>query len=303
MPWKPFLLIPVAIASGMFACMVAAGDLGVLQGPLPAAADIKREMDGRGYFIVRNFYTPEEIESMRLAVYKAIHEQSVLIIPGKPGTPGLAVTDFLAQKGLARLHHLHDDPRMLALLDRVFGSREAYRFCAHNGLTVNSVFVWHKDTLKKQYARYQKLPLFEDALGDGGHFIIKVCIYLQDHSADDNALTLLPATHTEPEVLPPRWEQNVTTLHPAVGDIVVFEQRISHRGMVSGAPVAQDRVLLMFGYGKNNRYTDEFEAGTRRRQADQWREGVQHARIAKKKPFNFHLLGFRPFGNNSMTTA
>jgi hypothetical protein len=136
-----------------------------------------------------------------------------------------------------------------------------------NQIVVNKWIPWHKDWLNGDYARYQKLPLFQDATGDGGHFIVKVAIYLQDHAHNDDALTVIPGSHVVPRIAV--RESETTPLHPAVGSLVVFEQRITHRGTTKKTRFGTGgmRLLVSLGFGKRNNYTDEFERGTMARQA------------------------------------
>ena len=52
-----------------------------------------------------------------------------------------------------------------------------------------------------------------------------------------------------------------------LGDVIIFDQRITHRGMVK--QVKYPRILISFGFGKNNIFTDNFEKGTIVRQDSQ----------------------------------
>jgi hypothetical protein len=145
---------------------------------------------------------------------------------------------------------------------------------------VNRWVPWHKDWLNGDYARYQKLPLFQDVTGDGGHFIVKVAIYLQDHAHNDDALTVIPGSHVVPKIAVRKSETQ--PLHPAVGSLVVFEQRITHRGTSKRMRIGTGgmRLLVSLGFGKRNNYTDEFERGTMARQADQTRMATK-AQLAR----------------------
>jgi len=103
----------------------------------------------------------------------------------------------------------------------------------------------------------------------GGHSIVKVLIYLQDHSDDDDAITIVPGSHRSPELS----KAGAKTLRLAKGSVIIFEQRATHRGRspldaLRGA-LNPERVLVSLGYGRDNIYTDQFERGTRARQANQ----------------------------------
>lgn len=88
-------------------------------------------------------------------------------------------------------------------------------------------------------------------------------IYLEDHSNDNNALKVVSKSHMEREIITDKFIQ----LKPKLGDIVIFDQRITHTG--ADNVYEDDRILLSFGFGKNNIFTDNFEKGTVIRQNDQ----------------------------------
>merc|ERR1712232_887817 len=51
-----------------------------------------------------------------------------------------------------------------------------------------------------------------------------------------------------------------------MGDAVVFDQRISHAGNTYYNPLGPGRLFMQVGFGRANRFTDEFERGTLERQ-------------------------------------
>ena len=88
-------------------------------------------------------------------------------------------------------------------------------------------------------------------------------IYLEDHSNDDNAIKVVAKSHMEREIITDKFIQ----LKPKLGDVVIFDQRITHRG--AEKPYDGHRILISFGFGKNNIFTDNLEKGTIQRQNDQ----------------------------------
>jgi hypothetical protein len=57
-----------------------------------------------------------------------------------------------------------------------------------------------------------------------------------------------------------------------IGDVLIFDQRITHRGMEKYPPnrFNNPRILVSFGFGENNNlFTDNFEQGTFKRQEKQ----------------------------------
>jgi len=95
------------------------------------------------------------------------------------------------------------------------------------------------------------------------HEIVKVMFYLQDHLHDEQAMKVIPGSHVLDRT---PWERGYTALHPKMGDAVIFDQRISHAGNTHYNPFGAGRLFMQVGFGKKNRFTDEFERGTVARQ-------------------------------------
>ena len=118
--------------------------------------------------------------------------------------------------------------------------------------------------------------------------ILKALIYLQDHTDNDHALQVIDGSHRIPR---PKGKSS-RQLRPRKGSVVFFEQRMTHRGQTESSllpeplPVAgrsEPRVVITIGYGANNVYTDEFETGTRVRQA-RMVEGCPSSGLAASVP-------------------
>jgi ectoine hydroxylase-related dioxygenase (phytanoyl-CoA dioxygenase family) len=270
------------------------GAAGLARSPTERAASLRVDVDHfkrHGFAVIPDVFDADEIGAFRAAILRqlgsgllphtAAHPAGNATAAFASGAAATSIADFASLRGFELVTSLIVDPRIHAVLAQVFGGAEAYRFCSHNGIGINRAVGWHKDWLNNQYASYQRLPLFADATGDGGHFIVKVAIYLQDHSQNREALTLIPGSHTDPVVRP--TDATATVLHPARGALVVFNQLVTHRGRQPGgaraAAAESMRVLVSLGFGKRNNYTDEFEAGTVRRQADQLRSGQKRMRL------------------------
>ena len=84
-------------------------------------------------------------------------------------------------------------------------------------------------------------------------------IYLQE----GHGLKIIPNSNQE---------RNISIINPVLinhklGDVIIFDQRITHRGMEK--QTKNQRILISFGFGKNNIFTDNFEKGSIQRQNDQ----------------------------------
>lgn len=207
-----------------------------------------------GFVIVEDVFPADEIDALRSAV---LAQQA----HGLTSLGGWTVPDFLSMPQFEFMHSLVASPRLHEALSAVFDGKDSYRFCGHNDIGVDRLSGWHKDKLNDQYATYQTLPLWP--LGDGaaadGHFIVKAALYLQDHARDQNALRVVPRSHVTPSMR----TAGSRFLHPRKGSLLIFEQRITHRGQAMQG--AAGRVLVSFGFGRPNRCASDSSAHAHRR--------------------------------------
>ena len=217
---------------------------------------------GYGYTIVRGLFSQERLGAARKAI---IDYMAANVLP--ENASGKFLPDFIGLPALAEVTALKDDPRLLDILGEIFGD-QPYRFCGHCDIGINRVVSgWHKDILNGAYVSYQKVSPWSTGPAGETYQIVKVGLYLEDHSGDDNALQVVPGSH-----LVERLETvGALRLRPAFGDCVIFDQRITHRGMERTIKAAEPRIMVTFGFGADNFFTDSFEAGTRARQKEQLR--------------------------------
>jgi hypothetical protein len=221
---------------------------------------LAEELQRNGYVIAKGVFTPAEISAAREAVVSYAASQPTLA-----NASGKFLPDFLEIGALAPVAALCSSPALKVALDDCFGG-SSYRFCGHNDIGINRVVSgWHKDILNGNYVGYMKTSPWATGPSGETYQILKVGIYLEDHTSDPNALQVIPGSHLWADMRLP----NPLRLRPALGDCVAFDQRITHRGMER--QVEGTRIMVSFGYGANNFFTDAFEAGTRARQRDQLR--------------------------------
>ena len=209
-----------------------------------------------GYVICENIFSSEELDACKEEINAYVRDNPSKIVVAE----GLNIVDFLGRHNLPITHKLKDLHRVHYTLKIIFGG-DNYRFCSHNDIGINRVVGWHKDKLNNQYAKYQIHDIWGN-VEDEKHEIVKVAVYLQDHSDNNGALQVVPGSHLHRELN----HGGSIYLHPKKGDVVIFDQRITHRGMETQC--ADTRILISLGFGKNNIFTDEFEQGTIRRQND-----------------------------------
>jgi len=229
---------------------------------------MKEEYEKNGYIICKNVFTEQELDNCKAEIlaYIKTNRNKVLKNGG-----GITIPDFINQhSSLVQTIQLKENKKIHETLQILFGGTN-YRFCSHNDIGINRIVGWHKDKLNGKYANFEKHDIWqpisiknEDNTQDEvKHQIVKVLIYLEDHTHDNDGLKLVPGSHVKREI----YEQGAIQLHSQKGDVVIFNQRINHRGMAKQCP--DNRILVSFGFGRNNVFTDEFEKGTIQRQKDQ----------------------------------
>lgn len=219
------------------------------------------ELKENGYIIINNFYSIDDIIKMRkIILHNMILKKNMLNLGNNSGSKPdfLRDSDFNSLVPLLKLNDLHKT------MKEIFNN-QSFHLCFHNDIGLNRIVNWHKDTLNNQYKYYQKTNIWTIQDGEK-HEIYKVLIYLQDHTHDNNGLTIIDKSHLIPEIYIDN--SNKKTIHSKIGDIVIFDQRITHRGQQDNFGNI-DRILISLGFGKNNIFTKEFEQGTIRRQNDQ----------------------------------
>ena len=213
-----------------------------------------------GYIIIKNFYNMSDIIKMRhIIIDKMINKKNMLNLGNNSGSK----PDFLRDpmfKNLIPLLKLND---IHNIMKSIFNA--PFHLCYHNDIGINRIVNWHKDTLNNQYKVYQKKNIWLEYEGEK-HEIYKFLIYLQDHSTNNNGLQLIEKSHLNPNIN--ITIENKKYINSSIGDIVIFDQRITHRGQFENYNKI-DRILISIGFGKNNIFTKEFEEGTQKRQNDQ----------------------------------
>jgi len=208
-----------------------------------------------GFVIVENIFTKEQLINCKNTIINYINNNKCI----KNGK-GLTIPDFIKIPELLEVANLKNSIELNKILEIILSKN--YRFCQHNDIGINRQCGWHKDKLNGIYSKYETIDIWSEHQNEK-HEIVKVLIYLEDHSNDNNALRIVPKSHINRKIVIDKYIQ----LKPKLGDIVIFDQRITHRGAENA--YRDYRILVSFGFGKNNIFTDNFEKGTVLRQNDQ----------------------------------
>jgi hypothetical protein len=220
--------------------------------------EVEQFYNKNGYYVFTNVLSHTEIDEYRNEIMTYLSQNKNIIMKN---CNGFTIPDYIKLPQLEKSASLKEHSKIHANLEILFNGLN-YRFCSHNDIGINRMVGWHKDKLNGHYEKYQKHDIWGSAENEK-HEIVKVAVYLQDHGNNNGALQVVPGSHMKREINP----CGSIYLHPQKGDIVIFDQRITHRGM--DTQCADTRILVSLGFGKNNIFTDEFEEGTIQRQNDQ----------------------------------
>ena len=217
--------------------------------------DSKEFYDKNGYIILKNIFSEKQIDEYKQEILLYIKNNKTIKNAG-----GITIPDFIKQSTLSKTALIKENTQINNKLQELLGSN--YRFCSHNDIGINRVVGWHKDKLNGEVSKYETVDIWSEYNGQK-HEIVKVLIYLQDHSNNNDGLKIVLRSQKNKKIDTKGWIQ----LNPSLGDVIIFDQRITHRGM--NKPVKNRRILISFGFGKNNIFTDNFEKGTIIRQNKQ----------------------------------
>jgi len=167
-------------------------------------------------------------------------------------------------------------PALHAVLRDAFRGR-AYAELGFCDIQVNTSVAWHRDVLHGQLARFQTHDLWTKYRKDT-YSMFRLIMYLQDHRNDSSALAVSPGTHLlRGQSTNPGSKQDVPFngakfVHPALGDAVLIDMRLMHRGRHKPAPWGT-RVVVQLTFGaQNSSFTRDWARGDTIRRRDQMRK-------------------------------
>lgn len=207
-----------------------------------------------GFVIIKNFFDFEDVNKM-----EKIAKSYFQSIGRFSNSIGRAKPDWIKEKRLEDLRQLVQMDRIRDVISETVG--EEVFFIGHNDLHMNRSVPWHKDRLNGEARKFELNNPWEVVNGEEMK-IYKINIYLQEHVNTNDGLILRVGSHKYKNlerglVVEPRIE---------VGDVIVFDQRISHKATWNGK---RDRLLISLGFGVDNLFFDQFRLGTQFRQNKQ----------------------------------
>ena len=184
------------------------------------------------------------------------------------------VPGFAWDPALEPIHRMITSiPKLLDALQDLLGH---YRVLSRDELYIDRSGTDHTDMLADQNAivnaynqhlgltsrgqMYSQLPNNES------HRIATVAVYLQDHMANNQSLRVKPRSHLA-HLPVSKVRTPAHTLHPRIGDMIVFDSRLVHSaqprvfGNFKHDVRGPHRTSVSITFGRNNAFSDACERG------------------------------------------
>ncbi|MEN2980370.1 hypothetical protein P7L78_21570 [Tistrella bauzanensis] len=261
------------------------------------SADMLRKSIGvNGFVVVKEVFTAVEIARMREQAKAYLEKRGLRLGLGRTRSNVAADDDELAwvfghDRIVQAIGWSLNDPKVI--------------FTGHSDAHMNMVAGWHKDS-ETRYGSYFSQP----CIGAEECRVYKIGIYLQDHSHNDTGLKVRRGSHMVANLT----DGELLTLHSGLGDIVIFDVRISHCGdLPDGVETVmqkvsrvlkgrhaqrqdpdlfvrireayvrmrrdQQKMSLFFTFGVENSYTRDFSRTNMKRQIEQVRLAGDQIRL------------------------
>ena len=221
----------------------------------------KVHFDTFGFIIKRSLFSPEEME-----VFSRWFDEGCDAVcgpfagAGQMGYPGLSIHEGFCS-------HYLDDPRVMDRLENLMG--EGFQLIASDAQRHGGNSSWHQDTV---------IPM--ESGKETEYLMLKVIMYLDDHSEGPGCLWLLPGTHRRGygEAL-----RGLTTLgNPTDADaIIFFNQKLGHSSW-GGQP---GRRFLGLTFGAKP--TEDWQVEWLVHHGEQWKHSCANERNSQ---FPDHLV-------------
>lgn len=227
-----------------------------------------------GFFVLRKALQAEEVLRMANAISDYVRASGKLLRPhALSDTGGWFVADFPAEPAFAGFRELvESSPKLRAALTEVLGG-PSYRALSRQEIYIGRASAWHYDWMHGPLERYATdapaLPGLWGLLPNNETIkLATVAVYLQSHAAANNlnALTVRPGRHLDPAGTARGRGRQELTLHPDVGDVVVFDARLPHRGQdrrhadwTRDRNAPSHRAMLSMQFGRDDAFAERVD--------------------------------------------
>ncbi|MDW5499823.1 phytanoyl-CoA dioxygenase family protein [Pseudomonas lundensis] len=170
---------------------------------------VKELMERDGFVIIRDLFTPEEMNQMNQSIDDFFKNKGVTYRYGLT-QPNIAVEE-------PEFSWVFEHPKVLEAYRAAFGEGE-FVFISHEDIHHNMGFGWHKDDGKGYYFTE---PYFTPECR-----VYKIGVYMNDHSTDGNGMSVRVGSHLKDNLT----DGQAVSLATKPGNVVIFDVRITHAG-------------------------------------------------------------------------
>lgn len=230
-----------------------------------------------GYTVLRRLLPPEVVDDFGARVDRYVQQRG-------PRLRRMADIGWSTRKDALYLPDVQSEPTLRPLftecnrrlqshtaLTELFAPRPV-RFLQRNEININHMLPWHRDGVQGELAAYT-LALKPWSEQRGGHPIVGVALFLEDHHNDSMAMLIRRGSHKVAMADSNYGEE--ATVHTRRGDAIIFDTRAWHRSGKGGGGAGQrfarwqsargHRKLLTLSYGAPSAFADAHERAMRMR--------------------------------------
>ena len=235
-----------------------------------------------GYVVIKNLLSDKEISKLKSVFANKKYLDSFINETNNNsyGLPNASHT-------IKEISDLVANPKLIEIMKLAFVN-QPFCFTSHSDLLLNVVSPWHKDDGKGSY-----FEGFPDYIKSDSCKVYKVGIYLHDCSKS-GGLSVKPGSHLSGYKLfglDYNSSHDELYLNSNLGDIIIFDVRITHKGdsLSSSSFIERikrklgffkDKILdyerqsIFFSYGLDNKYSKVFADKNMERQVKQLRDSA-----------------------------
>jgi len=208
------------------------------------AQEMRQALDDDGIFVVRNVLSRDEVGELRNTLRQHLGQRGLHFALGK--------TQPNAAEAVPELAFIFAHPGILAVVKQVLGEGEVV-FTGHCDIHMNMLSGWHKDSGEAVPGGYFTGPYMTSP----DCRVFKIAIYLQDTTPRDSFTALL-GSHRVAD-----FSAGIErTVQSRIGDIVMFDVRITHTGQLPD-PIEKGLKGLNLAINRGKRDREDLAAITR----------------------------------------
>ena len=189
---------------------------------MPTFSMLRQQLDENGYIVVKNAFTPNEIDQIRTAVLLALKVRSdkgASIHSEKTAREGVfySLPELLSIKELEQFNHIVLEPRITKLINELFNGQACY-FGDSVAQIGTGTRGFHKDNVDRDD---QSGPDWQS-----NYDVVRLGIYTQDTHSYSGGMQLRVKSH----LVANRFKGRPMNMRIKKGDILIWKLTTTHSG-------------------------------------------------------------------------